>query len=57
MTIKEVTVDNGRVVAVDLPHCQHDPHLHSCWPKNLVLLPVILKTVTKVGVAPIHLPA
>jgi hypothetical protein len=38
-------------VAVDLPHYQHHPHLQSCWRKNLGLEAVILKTVTKVGMA------
>jgi len=39
------------VVAVDLPHYQHRPHLQSCWWKNLGLEALILKTVTNVGVA------
>ena len=38
-------------MAVDLPHYQHHPHLQSCWRKNLGLEALILKTVTKVGVA------
>jgi len=44
-------VSTGRVVAVDLPHYQHNPHLQSCWQKNLGLEALILKTVAKVGVA------
>ena len=44
-------MSTGRVVAVDLPHYQHHPYLQSCWQKNLGLEAVILKTVTKVGMA------
>ena len=39
-----------RVVAVDLPHYQHHPHLQSGWQKSLGLEALILKTVTKVDV-------
>ena len=45
----EGAVPIGRVVAVDLPHYHHHPHLQSCWWKNLGLEG--LKTVAKVGVA------
>ena len=44
-------MSTGRVVAVDLPHYQHHPHLQSCWRKNLGLKAAILKTIAKVGVA------
>jgi len=44
-------VSTGGVVAVDLSHYQHHPHLQSCWQKNLGLEAVILKTVTKVDMA------
>jgi hypothetical protein len=38
-------------MAIDLPHYQHQPHLQSCWQKNLGLEARIWKTVMKVGVA------
>ena len=40
-----------RVVAVDLPHYQHNPHFQSCWQNNLDLEAVKWKTVVKVGMA------
>jgi hypothetical protein len=38
-------------MAIDPPHYQHHPHLQSYWQKNLSLEAVILKTVSKVGMA------
>jgi len=45
-----------RVVAVDLPHYQHHPHLQSCWRNNLDLVTVKWKTIAKVGVAALRPP-
>jgi len=45
-----------RVVAVDLPHYQHHPHLQICWQKNLGLEAMNWKTVIKVGMAPLYPP-
>jgi hypothetical protein len=45
-------VSTERVVAVDLSHCQHWPHLQSCWQNNPNLEAVKWNTVAKVGVAP-----
>jgi hypothetical protein len=43
-------VSTGRVVAVDLTHYQHYPHIQSRWQKNLDLGTVMLKTAAKVSV-------
>jgi hypothetical protein len=45
-----------QVVAADMPHYQHHPHLLRCWQKNLGLKDVKWKTVIKVGVDPLHPP-
>jgi hypothetical protein len=43
-----------RVVAADLPYYQHHHPLQICRQKNLGLEAVNWKTVTKVGMVPLH---
>jgi hypothetical protein len=43
-------------VAVDLPQCQHHPHLRSCWRSNLDWEAVKWETVAKVGMAALRPP-